>query len=105
MSGTSRRIPENDEDVGKYGRQPFAILIRTQGRSVRHVGLDLGFPKFYADRVAAGRARPTEDFQRAMCDLLDLPVEDLFTEAALSGAYRVTSRAKGFRVDEGASDA
>lgn len=88
----------------RYGKQPFAPILRSRKRSVRSTGVELGFGLHYADRVANGRVPPTDDFKQAMCDLLGLPVEDLFTSEALAATYRDFGRATGYR-REGAADA
>ncbi len=72
----------------KFGRQPIQEIIRNDGRTIRGFVRMLQTDEAHALLALAGRVPPSPQLRAELTTKLGLPVELLFTGAALDAEYQ-----------------
>lgn len=78
--------------VSKYGEQPAYEIMRKQRWTIALASRETGIEYLHLWRAVRGDLRPSLDTRRRLSDLLEVPVERLFTEKALVRPYARTGR-------------
>lgn len=65
-----------------YGRQPAQRLLTEAGLSTYDIARQTGLKRLHVYHSVSGMVRPSEELRAALVDILQVPVEDLFTEEA-----------------------
>lgn len=74
-------------NLPKFGRQPVQEIIRNDGRTIRGFVRMLQTDEAHALLAMAGRVPPSQQLRAELTTKLGLPVELLFTRAALETKY------------------
>jgi transcriptional regulator with XRE-family HTH domain len=61
--------------------QPAKIVLTARGTTHREVAAQIGRTPSYVGRVLNGQVRPSQQFRADLAAALDLPVDQLFTDA------------------------
>lgn len=84
----------------RFGPQPFAQMLRDDGRVITATARRLGLDPSYTYRVSYGITAPSEEFRRVVSEFMGRPVEDLFTPDALGAKYKHQVNGTGVRPGE-----
>lgn len=87
-----------------HGRQPFTVVLFSQGKKTITVGRELGFDPGYAARVGNGRATPSPEFRAAICAYLGMSEQKLFTKSARTTPYKQRKNARGLQRNSGGAE-